>query len=550
MNRMKRILTLLLSGAVLSTASVVGSFTASASVSGAGLTEWAYRAYNEGWQYVWGGSSVGAVDCSGLIYSYAGGERVTEGMIAAASQSGSMSSLPRIHGLGLYQYGHVGVYVGGGMAIDARDEASDVCLESVYTKSWTQWFKVSTVNYPESGWVNVAGSYFFYENGEYIVSTSRTIDGVTYSFGSDGASDTVPASMGSGTVSKPSQKKTTQEETEKVVKKVKKVKKTAFTLGDSGNAVTKIQNRLTELGFYNAEVTGYFGELTLKAYKKFQKAAGVTVDGICGKSDRDILYSDNAPVYTPPVKTEKPKTEEAPKEEEPKTEEKTVEEAPAKKEFQTLSLEDEGKKVTKVQTRLSELRYMSVEASGYFDTDTQYAVMDFQDYNGLERTGEVDKQTYKALFDEEAVANPDVPKEDEAEEKQEAEKKAEEKEEAPAEEAPQEEQVSFEFREAVPSDYFTGNTDDSELIPATSTELVLESHEMASKALAGAGVASESDSFFRPAVVSPQAKSGIDIIKWLVVVIAVMGVMFVIALVNDRKQAKRRRKHAAHGARN
>lgn len=74
MTKIKRILTLIICVAILASATVIGTSTASASGSGAGLVSWAYRAYNEHWKYVWGGASVGSVDCSGLIYSYAGGE--------------------------------------------------------------------------------------------------------------------------------------------------------------------------------------------------------------------------------------------------------------------------------------------------------------------------------------------------------------------------------------------------------------------------------------------------------------------------------------------
>ena len=46
-------------------------FCLGAKGTGAGLAEWALNAYNSGWSYVYGGSTPGAVDCSGLIYSYA-----------------------------------------------------------------------------------------------------------------------------------------------------------------------------------------------------------------------------------------------------------------------------------------------------------------------------------------------------------------------------------------------------------------------------------------------------------------------------------------------
>ena len=46
---------------------------AAAQKTGPGMAEWALRAYNEGWKYVFGSEEVGAVDCSGLIRSYING---------------------------------------------------------------------------------------------------------------------------------------------------------------------------------------------------------------------------------------------------------------------------------------------------------------------------------------------------------------------------------------------------------------------------------------------------------------------------------------------
>ena len=492
MTRMKRILTLIIVVAILSTTAIIGTTTASASGSGAGLVNWAYRAYNENWQYVWGGASVGSVDCSGLIYSYAGGERVTEPMLAASPESGSIDTIPRVHGLGLYQYGHVGVYVGGGMGIDARDEASDVCLESISNKSWTNWFKVSGVSYPTSGWQEVAGQYYYYEDGQYIVNTSRTIGGVTYNFGSDGASDKTPNDTNA-----------TADSNSGSTKKVK-VKKTAWQIGDSGAAVTKLQKRLKALGFYNDEITGYFGEVTEKAYKEFQMAAGVTVDGICGKTDRDILYSSAAPM-APEETTEPQDNEEEVKEEE-----------------SVLSVGDYSDDVYSVQERLIELKYMDDDATGYFGELTESAVKDFQDYNEMERTGEVDQKTEKTLFSEDAIANPEAKEEEEPENT--------------------EDKAKFEFKDTENTENAGADTD-TNVEDATSTTVVLESNDMASEALAG--LASESG--FES--VTPETESSSGIIKWLVIVIAVMGGVFVVVLVNEKKKSRRRRKHAMQRSR-
>ena len=76
MQRIKKLTAIILSILTLSSVCVFGSaFSAGASGTGAGLAEWALNAYYEGWSYVYGGSTPGAVDCSGLIYSYCGGER-------------------------------------------------------------------------------------------------------------------------------------------------------------------------------------------------------------------------------------------------------------------------------------------------------------------------------------------------------------------------------------------------------------------------------------------------------------------------------------------
>ncbi len=200
----------------MAAASVVwGASTAQAASgkTGTGLAEHAVKAYQEGWKYNYGsyGEFIGstrASDCTGLIKSYlwwtddnsnpqAGSIAVAGGakaMLTSASESGTIdysdpSSLPRVHGLILYQPGHVGVYVGNNMAVDNRDVGLDVKYEQVFGRAkpkWTTWFKLPQIEYPTTGWAVYNGQNFYYENGEYLVSTTRTIGGVTYQFGADG----------------------------------------------------------------------------------------------------------------------------------------------------------------------------------------------------------------------------------------------------------------------------------------------------------------------------------------------------------------------------
>ena len=395
--KIKRIVSILMIVAILAGMCATGTITAHASSTGIGLANWALNAYYSSWAYVYGGTSPGAVDCSGLIWTYngVGGSRCD--MMGASPCTGSVSNgIPNIHGLGLYQPGHVGVYVGSGMAVDARNEYYGVCYESAYGKSWTNWFYVSGVSYPDTGWEEFGGQYFYYENGEYLTDTERTIDGVTYSFGSDGASDKTPGDMGS-VAEKPvtdnsqSSNNSSQEENNSQQKPAEEEeqepKQEYYRNGDSGDKVTEIQERLAELGYYNGEISGYFDDSTEEAYIAFQRAAGVSVDGVAG-TDMDVLFSEDAP-YAPQEETE------------PETEPETT--AP---EVQKSSYEigDEGDVVGEIQYALYELGYYDGDIIGVFGELTEQAVKDFQSANGLEATGVADEETIALLRSGDAVA--------------------------------------------------------------------------------------------------------------------------------------------------
>ena len=194
---------------------------------GVGLATWAILAYTEGWQYVWGGSSYGAVDCSGLMLAYRGvtGWRtdcwgaaknagIANGSLPNTHSESDYSGIPRIHGLGLHAPGHVGVYLGSfvtatkakntigqdqglektGMEIDARDSDTGchMKLDKMGVHSWDGWYKVVGVEYPEKGFVQFNGKTYYYEPtqgknySEYVVNCSRTINGKKYTFDADG----------------------------------------------------------------------------------------------------------------------------------------------------------------------------------------------------------------------------------------------------------------------------------------------------------------------------------------------------------------------------
>ncbi len=68
----------------------------------------------------------------------------------------------------------------------------------------------------------------------------------------------------------------------------------SLKLGDNGFDVVNLQCRLSDLGYYNYKVTGYYGELTEYAVKLFQKYNGVESTGTVGEKTNAVLYENDA----------------------------------------------------------------------------------------------------------------------------------------------------------------------------------------------------------------------------------------------------------------
>ena len=68
--------------------------------------------------------------------------------------------------------------------------------------------------------------------------------------------------------------------------------------GDNGSAVSAMQERLKELGYYNGVVDGDFGGGTEEALRLFQRQNDLDVDGVAAKMTFALLYSENAKQVT------------------------------------------------------------------------------------------------------------------------------------------------------------------------------------------------------------------------------------------------------------
>ncbi|MGO4544747.1 cell wall hydrolase [Paenibacillus sp. 2TAB23] len=60
-------------------------------------------------------------------------------------------------------------------------------------------------------------------------------------------------------------------------------------IGSSGSDVPDLQYRLKTIGYFNKDVTTYFGTTTLQSLKRFQKEYGLAADGIAGKRTWETL---------------------------------------------------------------------------------------------------------------------------------------------------------------------------------------------------------------------------------------------------------------------
>lgn len=104
-----------------------------------------------------------ALDCSGLIKNYLmGGKRSfcynssldynSHRFIQEAPVKGPLESLPEIPGICLYLEGHVGIYIGQGLVIEATENpqfGNGVVLTRLEQRLWQHWFYCPQIKYED-----------------------------------------------------------------------------------------------------------------------------------------------------------------------------------------------------------------------------------------------------------------------------------------------------------------------------------------------------------------------------------------------------------------
>jgi len=153
----------------------------------------------------------------------------------------------------------------------------------------------------------------------------------------------------------------------------------SLKVGSSGPAVIKLQQELKRRG-YSVAVDGDFGPKTQAVVKNFQKANGLTADGIVGKKTLSVLCPPPKPAPTP-----------APA---PAPADGFGDKAPTIR--TPLNRGMQGEDVVELQ-KLLKARGYKVATDGDFGPKTESAVKAFQKAAGLTADGIVGSRTLKAL---------------------------------------------------------------------------------------------------------------------------------------------------------
>lgn len=138
-------------------------------------------------------------------------------------------------------------------------------------------------------------------------------------------------------------------------------------LNDSSSQVSEVQQQLSQLGYYTGSVTGVFDDATQAAVISFQRSRGLAADGIVGNATMSAL-TEQAPASAAPSPTYTP-----------------VE--ASNSDDSLLQLGDSGTEVSTLQTQLQSMGYYDGPISGSFGSQTQTALIAFQQAQGLTADG-------------------------------------------------------------------------------------------------------------------------------------------------------------------
>lgn len=128
--------------------------------------------------------------------------------------------------------------------------------------------------------------------------------------------------------------------------------------GDEGLHVRQLQRKLKDLGYFEGDCTGKYGELTQQAVSRFQENNNLEKNGMVDLGTCTALYTGACVPLKDPA---------------------------------TLRMGDDAENVADLQSKLAAHGYFDRNITGVFGATTEIAVKLFQMANGIAATGEADK---------------------------------------------------------------------------------------------------------------------------------------------------------------
>ncbi|OCQ98925.1 cell wall-binding protein [Nostoc sp. MBR 210] len=176
----------------------------------------------------------------------------------------------------------------------------------------------------------------------------------------------------------------------------------ALERGDQGPSVRSLQQKLQQAGFYQAPITQVYDFPTEEAVRRFQKAAGLPVDGVMGASaiqklDNWRKSSATNQAKKPTVVRTTQTTRVAAASTSSTSVNKTTTQATKRSNSQYLMKGDEGEQVRVLQEKLRVAGYYYGNATGIFGPITEESVKRFQEAYKLNVDGIVGPATISKL---------------------------------------------------------------------------------------------------------------------------------------------------------
>lgn len=205
--------------------------------------------------------------------------------------------------------------------------------------------------------------------------------------------------------------------------------------GKTGAAVTRLQQRLRQLGYFNTNPTGNFGRITKDAVIAFQRSYRITANGIVNRQTWNALMGSSPTPGRSSLSTQQVRelqvrlrqlgylNADATGNVGPMTREAVIafqrnnglpvdgianaQVLDSVRRVSTGSIQqpgrnyltvgDRGENVRLVQERLAQLGFSNTNPDGLFNDYTRQSVIAFQQYSRINSSGNVDWQTWEAL---------------------------------------------------------------------------------------------------------------------------------------------------------